>query len=228
MKEYILRNKVKLLIITLSLLLIICALAIWLIPNPTLIGGELYALDFKNGFDLYIEEGYSMKRKSNFCEYEIEPHSVWFATDENVKDSVYRICAEIEQYREYDPASDLMLGSPPFIQNLPRILLDTHSVGYMIQILNWDNYSGDAWAGFPIKNELYGNPVLLVSRCDLSSKADDESFLRFMDTNGEHYWSNTEWGFGWWYSIISQERLDDLLVLLNSIDSNNAEQRKLV
>ena len=150
MKEYILRNKVELLIITLSLLLIICALAIWLIPNPTLIGGELYALDFKNGFDLYIEEGYSMKLKSNFYEYEIEPHSVWFATDENVKDSVYRICAEIEQYREYDPASDLMLGSPPFIQNLLRILLDTHSVGYMIQILNWDNYSGDAWAGFPL------------------------------------------------------------------------------
>ena len=92
----------------------------------------------------------------------------------------------------------------------------------MIQILNWDNYSSDSWAGFPIKNELYGSPVFQVYRYDLSEKADDESFYNFMDNHFGSDSLNSESGSGW-YSVITQENLDELLVLLNGIDISNAE-----
>ena len=127
------------------------------------------------------------------------------------------ICGIYEKhYREFEVVTDLMLGSPPFTQYLPRILIDAHSFGYKIQILNWDNYSGDSWAGFPIKNELYGSPVLQVFRYDFSQKADDESFFNFMDNHFGPDSLNAESGSGW-YSTLSKEQLDELLALLNSI-----------
>ena len=220
MKEYILRNRAKLLILIISLLLVLCAFLIWLALRPSLNGGELYSPDFKGGFDLYIEDSYIIKYSAN--NFEAEPHSTWLVTEDQVKASIYGICKHIEVYREFDPASDIMLGTPPSFTYLPTIYIGTQSFGYIIEILNWSNYSNDSWKYFPIRSELYGSPVLRVFRYDLSQKPDDGSFVSFMDNCWGPDSMNTESGSGW-YSVLTQSRLDELLILLSGIDSSNAE-----
>lgn len=100
--------------------------------------------------------------------------------------------------------------------------MDTGLFCYSIEILNWDNYSGSAWAYFPIRQELFNEPVLHVCRLDLSLKPESEaSYYYAKDYSGPDS-INIKGGSGW-YSTISQEHLDELLALASSTSAVNAE-----
>jgi hypothetical protein len=205
----------------LSLLLVICVAAMILAVRPKPVGGELYHADFKNGFDLYIEDSYAVLINSDGWPMDT-PHSIWRVTDEYLKDDILRLCKEIESYRELKKISDIMLGGTARRRCFSRIYLDTGSYCYRIEILNWKNYSGNSWRFFPIRQELYGEPVLYVKRIDLSLKPEAEATYSFAKNYGRSDSINSEAGSGW-YSTISQESLDELLALARSVGDANAE-----
>lgn len=209
------------LFLILLLLLVISVSVMILAVRPKLVGGELYNADFKNGFDLYIEERYSQLINSSGGPMET-PHSIWLVSDEHLKSEILGLCKEIKSYREFKVVNDVMLGAVPRFSFFPEIYLDTGSFCYKIVILNWDNYSGSAWAYFPIRQELFNEPVLRVYRLDLSLKPEsDDSYYFAKDYFGPDS-INSKGGRGW-YSTISQEHLDELLALASSIGDVNAE-----
>lgn len=145
------------------------------------------------------------------------------ASDEGIIEKILSLCGEITQYRQFEKVNDIMLGSSGGYEYLPRIYLVTDTVCYSIEILNWENYSGDEWSGLPIRQELFGEPVLHIFRIDLSSMPESEtpySFARkFFGTDSV----NSEGGAGW-YSTIPQQSLDELVNLLGNIGTDNSEE----
>jgi hypothetical protein len=208
-------------ILTLLLLLVISALVIILDVGPKLVGGELNNADFKNGFDLYIEESYKQLINNDGGPMET-PHSIWRVSDEQLKGEILRLCKEIQSYRELEVAKDIMLGGTARFRLFPRIYLDTGSFCYRIEIFNWTNYSGNSWRFYPIRQELYGEPVLHIKRLDLSLKPESESSYSYAKTHNGPDSLNSEGGSGW-YATISQENLDELLALARDISAANAE-----
>lgn len=192
-----------------------------LVVRPKPEGGELYDADFKNGFDLYIEESYSQLIDSSGGPMET-PHSIWLVSDVHLKSEILRLCREIEHYRELEVVNDIMLAGTPRLEYFPRIYLDTGSFCYSIEILNWNNYSGSAWAYFPIRQELFNEPVLHVCRLDLLLKPESEASYYFTKRFSGPDSINSIDGHGW-YSTISKEHLDELLTLASSTSVVNAE-----
>ena len=184
-------------------------------------GGELKSRDFRGGFDLYVEE--SRVTWFPLDLYEEAPHSSWRVTDEGVKDEIYELCAKIDFFRERSPVYDILLGSGDYkMEHLPVIYFDVGGYGYCIYIINWDNYAGSQWNGWPILRERYGAPTFEIYRYSLENRAEGEDFFSFMNAQGGRDSQNREGGSGW-YSTSSQERLDGLLDLLYSIGEGNAE-----
>lgn len=142
--------------------LVICVLVIILAVWPKPEGGELFSADFKNGFDLYIEDSYALLINSDGWPFD-SPHSIRRVADERLKSEILKLCKEIASYRELDRSKDIMLGAAR-LRYHPRIYLDTGSYCYRIEIFNWDNYSGKAWADYPVRQERFGEPVLHVKR----------------------------------------------------------------
>ena len=206
--------------ITLSFFLVICIfviiLAVW--PKPE--GGELFSADFKNGFDLYIEDSYALLINSDGWPFD-SPHSIRRVAHERLKSEILKLCKEIASYRELDRSKDVMSGAAR-LRYHPRIYLDTGSYCYRIEIFNWDNYSGKAWADYPVRQERFGEPVLHVKRIDLSHKPESEASYSYAKNHGGPDSLNNEGSSGW-YSIMSQEHMDELLSLVYSVGEKNAE-----
>ena len=199
--------------IMLAIIIVCCAVILRVAMRPRPVGGELFDTDFAYGFELYVEEGYAQGEPE---------HAVWRALDEQVKDAALLLCSGIESHREFNSISDIMLGAVPRMEYFPRIYLDAGDYCYRIDILNWDNYAGDAWAELPIRAELYGEPVLHVFRIDMSQKPEDkDAFVFARDYFGADS-LNGEGGFGW-YSTMPRESLGELLALAGAIGEQNAE-----
>ena len=179
------------------------------------VGGELFTPDLENGVNIYIEEGY-------FASVE-EAHSVWSVSNEALREELLRLCGEIKQHRQFEKAGDIMLGAAEDFEYYPCIYLVTDAVCYRIEILNWENYSGNAWSGLPIRQELFGKPVLRMFRIDLSSASEDEPPYRFAKDFFGADTLNSKGGAGW-YSTLPQESMDRLMELLRSIGTENAEE----
>ena len=202
------------------IILIIVGL-MWFLYNPGLVGGELHAPDFENGYSLYVRESHDLlfSRDEGF---RVTPHTIWMITDENTKDTIYELCGDLISYREFFPERDVMAGTPEKFAYLPQIYFVTESYGYYIGIINWESYAGPGWNYLPIKNEIFGIPALRVWRADLSLKPDDEDLLDFLDTYHGADSVNRE-GSGGWYSTMPQAGFDALLSLLSGVDSTIAE-----
>lgn len=185
------------------------------------VGGELFTPDLENGVSIYVEEGY-FAEESYFASVE-EAHSVWSLSDEALREEILHLCGEIKQHRQFEKAGDLMLGSAEGFTYYPCVYLVTDAVCYRIEALNWENYSGDAWSDFPIRQELFGKPVLRVFRIDLSSAPEDEPPYRFAkDFFGADTLNST--GGAGWYSTLPQRHMDRLLELLRSVGAESAER----
>lgn len=183
-------------------------------------GGELFAPDLENGVCVYVEEGYTKEAVAAGA-YTGPPHSLWKITDEDMIQEIMGLCGKIRQYRQFEKASDIMLGPFEYVY-LPQLYLITDEICYKIEILNWDFLMGHAWSGLRIRQELPGEPVMHVYRIDLSSYQDDKApyiFAREYDFSDS---VNSESGLGW-YSTLSPENMDRLLALLQNIGNENAE-----
>ena len=188
-------------------------------------GGELFTPDFADGAELYVEEGYelSFSRAENpagaFAE---TPHAVWRVTNGDLKTDIRSLCGELRQHREQEKIRDFMLGTSERYVYLPRIYLVTDAVCYKIQIVNWDNHTGNEWSEFPIRTERFREPTLQVSRLDLSQKPEGETPVGYARNYVGPDSLNGEGGAGW-YSTLSQDSLNMLLLLLGSVGADNAE-----
>jgi hypothetical protein len=100
------------------LILSVNVLALVLSRQQQLVGGELYAPDFANGFRLYVTEGYIVNYK-NYYTNSTTPHSTWAVTDDELKNTVYRLCCDIESHIIINPGY-LLAGTPSFLRVLPR------------------------------------------------------------------------------------------------------------
>lgn len=204
--------------------ILILLVVFWLkIPygNSQPTGGELFAPDFKDGFVLYIEEGYSLSVSGSGTQTEV-PHSVWQISDESLKSKILDLCSNIESYRQFQAISDIVYGSGD-VAYYPRIYLCAHSFCYRIEVLNWENFSGSTWVGYPIREEMFGEPVLHIYRIDLSLMTGSENPFVFSKDYFQPDSVNSEGGRGW-YSIMSQESMNQLLNLIRSIGAENAER----
>ena len=187
--------------------------------RPRLIGGELFEADFKNGYNLYIEESYIQLLRQGI--FEETSHSIWMITDEYLKHEVFELCKEIENYRELEVVYDIMFGTPSKLDYYPRIYLDTGSFCYSIEVVNWYNFAGDPWAWYPIRNECLNEPVLTIRRIDLSEKTETKDSYLFARTYFGPDSVNRYGGSGW-YSTLSQKNLENLLSLSSSVSIENA------
>ncbi len=188
-------------------------------------GGELFTPDFAGGAELYVEEGceLSFSRAENPAGAFTEtPHAVWRVTNGDLKTDIRSLCGELRQHREQEKIRDFMLGTPERYVYLPRIYLVTDAVCYKIQIVNWDNHTGNEWSEFPIRTERFREPTLQVSRLDLSQKPEGETPVGYARNYVGPDSLNGEGGAGW-YSTLSQDSLNMLLHLLGSIGADNAE-----
>jgi hypothetical protein len=200
---------------------VICLSAIILLTaRSKLVGGELYSADFKNGFNLYIEESY-FQQNDSAGGYSETPHSVWLVSDALLKANILKLCKEISIYRQLERSSDIMLGDALNIEHYSRLYLDTGSYCYRIDILNWKNYSGGAWVQYPIRIERFNEPTLHILRLDLSLSESEDSYSFAKGYFGPDS-VNSDGGFGW-YSTISQKHLDELLLLTTDVCAINAE-----
>jgi len=181
------------------------------------IGGEIDISDFEDGVKIYIEEGYSSGVSME------GPHSIWLVTDEDFNEEILSLCGSVKQHRQVEKSSDIMYGAAGDFEYLPRIYLATDAICYSVEILNWENYSGDEWTQFPIRQELSGEPTMHIFRIDLSLMPENKTPYSFAK---EYFGSdtvNSESGVGW-YSTMPQESMDKLLSLLWSIGTENAEK----
>ena len=185
-------------------------------------GGELFAPDFANGVELYVEEAYTLSYSREEDKYTETPHAVWRVTNGGVKTNIRSLCGELRQYRQQERISDFMLGTTERYEYLPRCYLVTDAVCYRIQIVNWDNHTGYEWSEFPIRTERFREPTLEVSRLDLSQKPADETPVGYARGYFGPDSLNGEGGAGW-YSTLSQDSLDRLLHLLGSVGAENAK-----
>ena len=194
-------------------------------PNSWLVGGEIFAPDFKNGVALYVEEGYTVTFTSHLGPFVIDPHSFWLVTDENLCSEILRLCGKIEHYREYNIVYDLMLGGGGETKNefFPSIFLLTDTIAYKIELLNWENYPAPPFTYMPLRQELLGEPVVNFYRIDLSLKPEDISLYTYVREYFDPDTLNGEYGWGW-YSTMSRQDMDALLRLLESVGAENAEK----
>ena len=185
-------------------------------------GGMLFAKDFKNGFDLCVEEAYSVSiLKTDRLTVQNEPHSLWQVTDAQMKESVYDLCRQIRKYRQFDREKDVFYGVAERTL-YPAIYLLTEDYCYRIEIVNWENYSGEEWARLPIRKEMFGEPLLIVFRIDLSQLSETDSLYSSLKNYFASDSLNNEQGIGW-YSTIARESLERLLALLRKVGADNAK-----
>ena len=185
-------------------------------------GGMLFAPDFKNGFDLYVEEVYSVSVSgTDRPAIQNEPHSLWQVSDPQVKETVYELCRQIRKYRQFDREKDIFYGAAGRTL-YPGIYLLTENYGYRIEIVNWENYSGEEWARLPIRKEMFGEPLLIVFRIDLSQLSGSDSLYSSLKNYFASDSLNDEYGIGW-YSTLSRESLDRLLELVRKVGADNAK-----
>lgn len=207
--------------ITWSILVLLLMGMIWRTVSCRPTGGEVYVPDFAHGVKIYVEEGYSSV--SDGITEEPEPHAIWFVTDAEFHEEILHLCREIRQYRQVEKSSDIMLGAPDGFKYLPRVYLVTEAICYRIEILNWENYSGNAWLRFPIRQECFGQPMMCMHRIDLSLMPEGETPYSFAKAYFGSDTMNSESGAGW-YAAMPQESMDALLRLLLHIGTENAEK----
>lgn len=200
------------------ILFIVVTFVVFLFRHLRPTGGMLYAGDFRNGFELYVEEACTFSSVGENQPKRESPHSMWRVSDEKLKETVYDICRKIETYCEYDDAIHSFFGNPDW-EYYPRIYLITDSVCYRIEIVNWNNYPNGT---VPDLEKMYGKPLLRVYRIDLSLKPESDSLYDFVKNYFGPDTMNREnkWG---WYSTLSQKGQDQLLKLVQSVGAGNAE-----
>lgn len=177
------------------------------------VGGTICEGDLKSNYDLYVAEE---------CSGDTYDQAIWHVTDNDVKQDIYELCLDITQYREVVAVWDIMLGGEANTIQLPRIFFVGKSIGYKVYILNWENYSGEEWASFPIKNEAFGEPIIWLWRIDLKECPEGISKLDYVKSYGRRDSLNNEGGLGW-YSTMPLSEFEALLVLLGQVDGRCAE-----
>ena len=212
----------KLIILAMLLVLLGLVLPVVFRRQPGPVGGKLFAPDFENGVELYVEDGYSCYENS-YGVFTETPHSLWRISDQSLKEELLKLCGQIEPYRQMEKSSDIMLGGSHLYVYLPRIYLVGERVCYSIEILNWENYAGEEWAYFPIREECFNEPVLHIYRIDLSLKPENEAAYSFARDYFGADSVNTEGGAGW-YSVMPRQALNELLNLIDCIDAACAEE----
>lgn len=220
-------HKAMLLVLPILLLFgVVMLIVLYWKPKP--VGGEIFPPDLEDGVKIYVEEGYSLINTDGAYTAPTEsPHSIWLVSDENLNKEILKHCGEIKKYRQIEPVRDTMLGSADVYRAFPRIFLVADAFCYKIEILNWENFSGDAWSGFPIRRERFGKPTLRIFRIDLSSMPEGETPYDFAREYCGADSVNSEGGHGW-YSMVSQQTMDELLSLLGGINTENAEEVELL
>jgi hypothetical protein len=197
--------------------IVLSAFAAFLLIRPKPVGGELFAPDFRNGFHLYVVE----EHIDYYNPDEETPHNTWTVIDEGTKDAVYQLFDDMKSYIEHDPAH-ILLGDPPMFWVLPETYFITESYGYRIRILDWRNYRREIYAEYMRISELYREPVLYVDRIDMALNTENEDYFDYLSGYIGQDSLNSAWYRGW-ISTMPRESFDELLSLLNSIDSTVAE-----
>lgn len=223
-------------------LLLAEAALILLLSYPVIRPGEVYSPDLKNGFDIYIEEGYPSAVPS-FWNNGSASHSMWRVTDRELKNRIADLCMDIQCYRGLDPVHDVMLGGPSDDLDYsvpPTVCIVTDKAAYRIAPMNWANFAGPAWDNFPIRQEAAGQPVMQFGRIDLGARPDDMDLYSFIahssgydtDTVAKLYSAILKPGdrftasrYSCWYSMMpSQDGMDSLLALAGSVGPENSEK----
>ena len=196
----------------LRLLLLAIALSIGMIcaacraPADAQQGGKLIAADFEDGFEAFAFEGNAENLEENIKRI----------TDEETKAEIYETCLKITCYREINGAEDIMLGGDPADMHLAGIVFACGACAYKIDVIRWENYAGDAWTGWPIRNELYGEPLLCIWRIELKKEElDGESIPGAVAAYSGRDSFNSEAGRGW-YATLPQEEMDSLCAILSA------------
>ncbi len=187
-----------------------------------LTGGELYAPDFDDGYEVYVEE--------RFTRWEDATHTLWRAEDDSYKEELYQLCTQLQCYRERGCDSDgnrtgdsqSLVGT--FDEMLPSIYFVTEKYGYAVIPLNWSDKTLRTLDGLLLE-ELGEQPCFVVHRVDLDEKPSSLSALdytRFFPYNDmyERDSLNGENGYGW-ISLLSPENYEEWLDLLDSAGSGN-------
>ncbi len=182
-----------------------------------LTGGELYAPDFDNGFEVYVEEGYLPEEGTT--------HILWRAEDDFYKKELYQVGAQLQCYRERSPNNydwQTLFGGTAEI--LPSVYFITEKYGYAVIPLNWDDSHLRMLDGI-LMEELEEQPCFVVYRVDLSEKPSSLSALeytRFYPHNHSYVPDslNGEDGIGW-ISLLPPENYEEWNALLDSAGSGN-------
>lgn len=209
-----------LLIMSIYVLMLALTAVIWAVsladPSGAPTGGELYPGDFDSGFELLVMEGYT------YPSDETIPANVWHITNEEARADFYELCSSINCYRQISRTSDIMFGDVnQRMEYLPQLCFVCDEFTYRIQVINWDNFSSGSWSGWPIRNELFGEPVLEVRRIDLSGMPEEGDFYDYIFFSGYDSLNSADgWG---WYSTMKQEELVRLLSLLYGVDADCAQ-----
>jgi len=199
----------KRLVAIIGLPLLVLLVFYWPVISPFATGGELQNKDFRGGYDLYVEEGYTILLIDGVYEEADGTHLVWRVTDEGIKSRIFKLCGKINGYRETIP-EEAVLGSPTLVNNLPRIYFDAGEYGYAVEIVNWDMYE----EGMAIKNELYPVPTMIVKQYLLPARQSGDDFYRVMKDSAAIVSE--------WYSTLTREQMGELTALLDNVGESNA------
>jgi hypothetical protein len=216
-------KRARITIVLYLLILFVNVLAPALSRQQKLVGGELFASDFKDGFRLYVTESYIINYNPNMTS-STTPHSTWMVTDEELKNAVYRLCRDIKSHIINDPVR-FLAGTPSFLRVSPQIIFITESYGYKMRSIDWRNYKErDAYSmGL---SDFFGEPVFYFSRIDLTKKPTDiEDALGYIKSyshaDSVNHSLTNGYGAGW-ISTMPRKSFDELLNILNAIDNTVA------
>ena len=169
-------------------------------------GGRLLPADFENGFEVFVLEGNAGDALAE---------NIQHIADAQAKAEIYEICTQITCYREINGAEDIMLGEIPEDARISAVFFACGACVYKIEIIHWENHAGDAWAGWPIRNELYGEPLLCVWRIARTEELDADPLPGNIVTYSGRDSFNSEAGRGW-YATLPQEEMDSLCAILSA------------
>ncbi len=185
-----------------------------------LTGGELYAPDFEDGYEIYVEESYTLGEEAT--------HTLWRVTDDILKEEIYSMGSQIQCYRERSGDS-MMYGTGEI---LPCVYFVTENYGYSICPMNWSEKTL-ATTQHIIREELDDGPCFLVYRVALEDKPSSLSSLEYTrlcymtESDSAQDSLNGDSGYGW-FSVLPQDEYDEWIQLLESAGSNNCvEEGKL-
>ncbi len=152
---------------------------------------------------------------------------IWEITDSQLKKSILNICMEVKPYRPQNSKYDVLpLVNEEERRYYPSICFDAGEYGYYIERINWDNYINDqSNLNSGILKEKKGSPLLRMHKKDMSKIAysDYPSSKYEFIASGRFDATDISEEQQEWYVELSEEKLELLSALLETITEKNAK-----